>query len=150
MLSGQTCLRRLSTQQKASIILNSPDQLVRLLGRCRPHPNPLNKVREGLTFSASHFLRPSVNTFGASQVALVVKNPPANTGDIRDAGSIPELGRSPGEGSGNSLQYFCLENPMDRGAWQATAHRVTKSWTRLKQLSTYILILPPMLITAIL
>ena len=56
---------------------------------------------------------------GASQVVLVVKNPPANVGDIRDAGSIPGLGRSPG-GHGNLLQYSCLENPMDRGAWQAT------------------------------
>ena len=57
---------------------------------------------------------------GSSQVVLVVKNPPANTGDIRDAGSIPGSGRSPGEGNGNPLQYSCLENPMDRGAWQAT------------------------------
>ena len=50
----------------------------------------------------------------ASQVALVVKNPPANSGDIRDVGLIPGLGRSPGEGNGNPLQYSCLENPMDR------------------------------------
>ena len=46
---------------------------------------------------------------------LVVKNPPANAGDLRDAGSVPGLGRSPGEGRGNPLQYSCLENPMDRG-----------------------------------
>jgi len=52
-------------------------------------------------------------------VVLVVKNPPANAGDIRDAGSIPESGRSPGEGHGNQLQYSCLENPMDREARQA-------------------------------
>ena len=51
-----------------------------------------------------------------------------NTGD---SGLIPELGRSPGEGNGNPLQYSCLENPMDRGAWWATVHRVPKSWTRL-------------------
>ena len=50
----------------------------------------------------------------ASQVALVVKNPPANAGDIRDMGSVPGLGRSPGEGHGNLLQYYCLENPMNR------------------------------------
>ena len=62
----------------------------------------------------------------ASQVALVVKNPPANAGDAKDAGSIPGSGRSPGEGNGNPLQYYCLENPMDRGAWQATVHGVTK------------------------
>ena len=51
-----------------------------------------------------------------------------NAGDL---GLIPGLGRPPGEGNGLSLQYSCLENPMDRGAWQATVHRVTKSWTRL-------------------
>ena len=65
---------------------------------------------------------------GASQVALMVENPPANAGDLRDAGSIPGSGRSPGEGHGNPLQYSCLENPMDRGAWWATAHGVAKSW----------------------
>ena len=58
---------------------------------------------------------------------LVVKNLPANAGDIRDMGLIPGLGRSPGGGHGNSLQYACLENPMDRGAWQAAVHGVTKS-----------------------
>ena len=52
-----------------------------------------------------------------------------------DLGSNPGLGRSPGEGNGNPLQYSCLENPMDRGAWQATVHRVAKSWTWLKQLN---------------
>ena len=68
----------------------------------------------------------------SSQVALVVKNLPANAGDIRDAGSIPGLGRSPGDGNGNPLQYSCLENPVDREAWRATVHRVAKSRTRLK------------------
>ena len=63
----------------------------------------------------------------ASQVALVVKTLPANARDIRDAGSIPGLGRSPGGGHGDPLQYPCLENPMDRGAWQATVHEVTES-----------------------
>ena len=62
-----------------------------------------------------------------SQVALVVKNPPANAGDIGDTGSIPGSGRSPGGGHGNPLQCSCLENPMDRGAWWATVHGVTKS-----------------------
>ena len=61
-----------------------------------------------------------------------VKNLPAIAGDIRDMGSIPGLGRSPGGGHGNPLQYSCLENPMDRGAWWATVHRVTMSWTQLK------------------
>ena len=62
----------------------------------------------------------------------VVKNPPVNAGDIRDTGSIPGSGRSAGGGHGNPLQYSCLENPMDRGAWQAAVHRVTKSWPGLK------------------
>ena len=56
---------------------------------------------------------------------LVVKNLPANAGDIRDAGLIPGLGRSPGEGHGDPLQCSCLENPKDRGAWRATVHGVT-------------------------
>ena len=67
----------------------------------------------------------------ASQVTLVVKNPPANAGDKRDAGSIPRLGRSSGGGIGNPPQYSCWENPMDRGAWQATVQRVAKSQTQL-------------------
>ena len=62
------------------------------------------------------------------QVALVVKNPPA---DARDAGSIPGSGRSPGEGNANPLQYSCLENPMDRGAWWATVHGAAKNWIQL-------------------
>ena len=65
----------------------------------------------------------------ASQVALVVKNLSANAGYIKDMGSFPGWGRSPGGGHGNPLRYSCLDNPMDRGAWWATAHRVTKSRT---------------------
>ena len=56
----------------------------------------------------------------------MVKNPPANSGGIRDTDSIPELGRSPGEVNGNPLQYSCLGNPMDRGAWWAVIHKVTE------------------------
>ena len=74
---------------------------------------------------------------GASQVVPVVKRPPASAGDTSDLGLIPGLGRSPGGGHGNPLQYSCLEKPMDRGAWQATVHRFAKSWTQLKQLSTH-------------
>ena len=66
---------------------------------------------------------------GASQGVLVVKNPPTNAGYIRDMGLIPGLGRSPRGGHGNPLQYSCLENPMDRGAWRATVHGVAKSQT---------------------
>ena len=64
------------------------------------------------------------------------EEPAGNAGDIRDMGSIPGPGRSPGEGNGNPLQSSCLENPMDRGAWWATVHGVPRSRTRLKQLST--------------
>ena len=62
-------------------------------------------------------IRPSPQRHRAFPVALVVKNPPANAGGISDVGSIPGSGRSPGEGNGNPLQYSCLENPLDRGAW---------------------------------
>ena len=65
----------------------------------------------------------------STPVAQTIKNPSANAGD---SGSIPELGRSPGGGNGKPLHYYCLENSMDRGAWWATVHGVTKSPTRLK------------------
>ena len=65
-------------------------------------------------------------------VALVVKNQPVSAGDTGDVGSIPGSRRSPGEGNSNPLQCSCLENPTNRGAWQATVHRVTKSWTCLE------------------
>ena len=81
-------------------------------------------------------LLPDSKLKGTSLVALVVKNLPANTGDIRNVGSIPGSGRSPGGGQGNPLQYSCLENTKDRGAWWATVQGFTKSWTRLKRLST--------------
>ena len=68
-------------------------------------------------------------------MALVIKTPPANAGDLRDATSVSGLGRFPGKGNGNLLQYFCLENPMDRGAW-SVVHKVAKSQTRLKRLRT--------------
>ena len=75
----------------------------------------------------------SVITLGwASRMALVVKNPPANAGNIRDSGSIPGSGRSPGGRHGNPLQYSCLENPMYRRAWQAIVHRAAKTQTRPK------------------
>ena len=72
----------------------------------------------------------------ASRVALVVKEPSCNAGGPRHAGSIPGSGRSPGERHGNPLQDSCLENPMDREAWWAIVHRITKNQTWLKRLST--------------
>ena len=74
----------------------------------------------------SHYYSP-MWPFWASQVGLVVKNLPAHAGDGRDACSIPGLGRCPGGGHDNPLQYSCLENPKDKGAWQATVHSVTES-----------------------
>ena len=74
-------------------------------------------------------LTPFLITVGASQVVLVVKNPPAKAGDPRDTGLISGLGRSPGEGNDRPFQYSCLENPIGRGAWWATVHGVAKSWT---------------------
>ena len=65
-------------------------------------------------------------------MALVVKKPPANAGDVRDVGLIPGWRRSPEGGQGNPLEYSCLENPMDRGACQATVHTVAKNCTQLK------------------
>ena len=87
----------------------------------------------GLALPASG--KPST-TMRTSWVAWVVKNLPTNAGDIRDAGSIPGWRRSPGGGNGNPLQSSCLENPMDRGAWRSTVHRVAKSQIWLKRLST--------------
>ena len=69
-------------------------------------------------------------------MALVVKNLLAHAGDIKNTGSIPGSGRSPGGVLGNPLQYSCLENPVNRGVWRATVHRVAESQTRLKRLST--------------
>ena len=73
----------------------------------------------------------------ASLVLLMVENPPASAGGIRDTGSIPGSGRSPGGGHGNPLQYSCLENPMDRGAWRAMVRGVAQSQTQLTQLSVH-------------
>ena len=68
-----------------------------------------------------------MDTFWASQVATVVKNPPAKAGDKKEVGLIPGSGRLPGGGHGNPLQYSCLKNHMDRGAWRAKVHRVAES-----------------------
>ena len=72
-------------------------------------------------------------------MALVVKNLPDKAEDLRDTGSVPGLGRSPGGAHGNPLQCSCLENPMDRGAWQVTVHKVAKGQTQLRRLSMHAL-----------
>ena len=78
----------------------------------------------------------TLNTQWASQAAPVVKNLPAKAGDVGDSVSIFMSGRSPGGGHNNRLQYFCMENPMDRGAWWSAVPGVTESRTWLKQLTT--------------
>ena len=78
-----------------------------------------------------------ISFIGVSHLALLVKNPPAKAGDIRDVGLIPGSGRSPGGRHGSPLQYSCLENLRDRGAWQAMVHRVTKTWAQLERFSTH-------------
>ena len=100
--------------------------------------NIWNKAEELRTFKGLRFkwTLDSEAIYSKSQVVIVVKNTPVHAGGIRDAGSIPGSGRSPGGGRGNPLQYSCLENPMDRGAWQATVHSVAQGRTQLKQLST--------------
>ena len=105
--------------------------------------NGSNKSNQlgNLTIQFLHIIF-QIHIYGACQVVLVVKNPPANAGGVRDASSIPGPGRRPGEGNGNLAQCSCLENPMDRGAWWATVHGVTKSWRRLKQLSVHARIRP--------
>ena len=105
---------------------------------------PTNRV-QGFNFSISS---PKLNislfffflitaTSWASQVALVVKNPSANAGDMKTMDSIPGLGLSPGGEHYYPLQYSCLENPMDRGVWWATVHRVSKGRTQLQRLSIH-------------
>ena len=93
----------------------------------KPHDLYMVQARVGVD---SPYLR-------ASQVVLMVKNPPANAGDIWDADSIPGLGRSPRGGKSNPLQYSGPENPMDRDAWQATVHGAAKSWRWLKRLNMH-------------
>ena len=89
------------------------------------------------TVSWIHSNKAFTSTILPAQVALVVKNSPANAADIRDVGSIPGSGRFHGEEYSNPLQHSCLENPLGRGAWRATVHRFAKSRTWLKQFSTH-------------
>ena len=96
----------------------------------------VHQVTESWT-RLSDWTTPTTTHYGTSQMALVVKTMPTSEGNIRDSGSIPGLGRASGGRRGNLLQYSFLENSMERGAWMTTVHRVTKSQTQLKRLSTY-------------
>ena len=99
--------------------------------------------REGRFFCSLVFKEPHQELFyvyllhWSSQVVLVVKNLPAKAGDISDGGSVPGLGRFPGEGNGNPFQYSCLENPMDRGAWWL--QKVGQDWSNLAHVSLTLL-----------
>ena len=85
-----------------------------------------------------HKFQKTVNWFVYGLLLLVVKNLLTSAGDVSDACSIPGSERFPGGGHGNPLQYSCLENPMDRGVWQATVHRVLRSQTRLQRLCMHV------------
>ena len=85
------------------------------------------RVHEITLITVKIYFKKDLVNIGTSEVALAVNNPPANAGDIRYVGLIPGSGRSSRRGNGNPLQYFCLGNPMDRGAWQAIVHGVTQS-----------------------
>ena len=101
---------------------NSPEIHLRL---------PPDPCKEDWNFQTRPLLMSPCENFLWHTVDSTVKNLPANSGDTGDVGSIPGLGRSPGGGNDNPLQYSCLENSMDRGAWWATVHGVAKSWTQL-------------------
>ena len=111
--------------------------VLQLLGEGNGNPlqcSCLENPRDGGAWQAAVY---GVAQSRTSQVALVVKNPPASAGDMKTMDSIPGLGRSPGGGHDYPLQYSCLENPMDRGVWRTTVHRVSKSWTQLQRLSIH-------------
>ena len=118
----------------------SEDRTTRLYSQHLRHTwcDPLKLALDWLVNYSSHLQSISVvlRMSWTSQVALVVKNPPANAGDMRDVNSTPGSERYPGGGYGNPLQY-CLKNPLERGAWWATVHRVSKSWTWPKWLSLH-------------
>ena len=113
--------------------LTDNTELIRILYEYVTHVFPMreeNVIKK--IIRKIKYIYSAMPCFQASRVALVVKNMPANAGDVRDAGPIPGSGRSPGGGHGNQLQYSCPENPMDRAAWQATVQRVAQSLKQLK------------------
>ena len=118
-------------QAPLSLGFSRPDYWSRL-----PFPSPGGLPDQGIEPVSPALQAEFLPSEPPSQVALVVKNPSANGEDLRNTGLMLGSGRSPGEGYGNLLQYSGLKNPMDRGAWWATVHRVVQSRTRLKRLST--------------
>ena len=131
------CNNKIPGFLKSNIVLMRHEQVLKIMTPIKLLYWRLTHVVEfvGLLVCSSKFATvPS--PCRASQVALVVKNLPANSRDKRDMGSVPGLGRSPGGGHDNPLQYPYLENPMDRGPWWTIVPGITKSWTQLKLLST--------------
>ena len=98
-----------------------------------------NEILRKICKRTENSLTNILNICTLSQVVLVVKSSPANAGDERDTGLIPESGRSPGEGNGNPLQHPCLEHPMDGGAWWGIVREVTMSQTRPRTTSSKLL-----------
>ena len=130
-------MRTIAQKTAFQIALKNCSKEVRRGGRGKIIFSPLHYIINSLIIYIYH-LHNSLsiniiicicNNYGAYQVAQ--KNLPANEEDTRDMGSVPGLGRSPGEGNGNPFQYSWLENSMDRGAWRAIVYAVTKSWTWL-------------------
>ena len=119
--------------------MTSPMSLFALFGDKNSECVGIHQLSSFILLSFPCFLKFSWSClkYRASQVTLVVENLPASAGDVRDTSSTPESGRSPAGGHGNPLQYSCLENSTDRGAWWARVHRVAKSQTQLKRLSTH-------------
>ena len=137
--------RRLFTAQ--ILRLNSRPSRSESAFRCNPQATWVITAQKIIVETQVYFA--VLQESGASQVALVVKNPPASTGDTGDMGSIPGSGRSPGGEQGSPLQYSCLENLMDRGVWWATIYEVAKSWTQLKGLMHTRVRLSPTIFTTI-
>ena len=123
-------LSKASSQQPDTHVVPQSSSHRRRVLPTATHPSPGDTFHQAAAPAYTWFMFSTVSIVAlwASPVALVVKNPPASAGDL---GSIPGSGRSPGVGHGNLLLYSCLENPMERGAWRATVHRVRKSQTQL-------------------
>ena len=153
LLHPQVCYLHLwlySCPANRFICIIFPDSIyVFIYDTCFSLPDLLHSVWQTLRQSTAQQMTQFVTFYGwgiflcnvphlwVSRVVLVVENPPADGREVKDSGSVPGSGKCPGGEHGNPLQYSCLENPVDRGAWWLMVHRVTKSWTQLKRISTH-------------